>query len=326
MTEPQPKSRWLRFSLRTFFVLLTLLCIWLGLQVNAARRQREARAAIVKGGGTIGYEYQKVPKSSYPGGYDIDYSIGPPTPEWLRHLFGDDFFCNVISVGSYDRRIPAVFDWRLFSQLPKLEVVALTNVQMASENQTTQRRVNDSDLKALKSLSRLRSLYIMESDIDGSGFASLHNLDRVNIFLYKSSVDDAGLQEIAEIPTIKRFCTDSQLITDVGLKYLQRLKNLEILYLNGAPITNAGLQYLERLSNLKELSLNGTKVTDDGLEHLQRLTNLEILNFDGTGITDAGLQFLKQLTKLKELNLSRTKVTAEGIAELRKALPNAKIQ
>ena len=34
MTETKPKRRWFRFSLRTLFVLVTLLCIWLGYQVN----------------------------------------------------------------------------------------------------------------------------------------------------------------------------------------------------------------------------------------------------------------------------------------------------
>ena len=29
-----PKLRWFRFSLRTLFVLITVLCIWLGTQVN----------------------------------------------------------------------------------------------------------------------------------------------------------------------------------------------------------------------------------------------------------------------------------------------------
>ena len=67
------------------------------------------------------------------------------------------------------------------------------------------------------------------SDIDGSGLASLRDLKLVEITLYTSPIDDAGLQEIGKLTTLKFFCTDSQSITDVGLQYLQPLSNLEIL-------------------------------------------------------------------------------------------------
>jgi hypothetical protein len=37
--SPRPKRCWFRFSLRTLIAVVTVLCIWLGIQVNAARRQ-----------------------------------------------------------------------------------------------------------------------------------------------------------------------------------------------------------------------------------------------------------------------------------------------
>ncbi len=37
----KPRRRWFRFSLRTLFVLMTLLCVWLGWNVYQVR-QREA--------------------------------------------------------------------------------------------------------------------------------------------------------------------------------------------------------------------------------------------------------------------------------------------
>lgn len=42
----KPRRRWLKFSLRTFFVLLTLLAVWLGYHVNWIRERREARLWI----------------------------------------------------------------------------------------------------------------------------------------------------------------------------------------------------------------------------------------------------------------------------------------
>ena len=37
---------------------MTVLCVWLGFKVNAARRQKEAVEAILKTGGEIAYSYQ----------------------------------------------------------------------------------------------------------------------------------------------------------------------------------------------------------------------------------------------------------------------------
>ena len=40
-----PRRRWLRFSLRSLLILITILCVWLGVKVNQARRQKEAFTA-----------------------------------------------------------------------------------------------------------------------------------------------------------------------------------------------------------------------------------------------------------------------------------------
>jgi hypothetical protein len=34
MTETKPKRRWFRFSLRTLFVLMTIICVWFGYSFN----------------------------------------------------------------------------------------------------------------------------------------------------------------------------------------------------------------------------------------------------------------------------------------------------
>ena len=49
----KPRRRWFQYSLRTLLVLVTVLCVWLGVTVNRARKQREAVAAIQELGGTV---------------------------------------------------------------------------------------------------------------------------------------------------------------------------------------------------------------------------------------------------------------------------------
>src|SRR5262245_8259132 len=104
-------KRWLRFSLRTMLVLITALCIWLGFQVNAARRQREAVTAILNAGGIVAYDYQVVSRrqrtSLAPGisswqDYSFDSGRATPGPKWLRQYIGDDYFRTAVGVRFFD--------------------------------------------------------------------------------------------------------------------------------------------------------------------------------------------------------------------------------
>src|SRR6478752_1724301 len=106
------KRRWFRFSLRTLLLIITALCVWLGMQVNAARRQKEVVDAIVKAGGRVGYDYEVTPSfilstsatqrrllaHSMAPKYDINPNATPSSPAWLRDRIGADYFHNVISV------------------------------------------------------------------------------------------------------------------------------------------------------------------------------------------------------------------------------------
>src|SRR5689334_19583107 len=105
------RMKWLRFSLRTLLLLIAVLCVWLGIQVNAARRQREAVTAILKAGGTVYYDYQFVPLPrplGSPRGWgsdkQFDKSQSPPGPAWLRQWVGDEYFRTVVLVNFYDAK------------------------------------------------------------------------------------------------------------------------------------------------------------------------------------------------------------------------------
>ena len=63
-----------------------------------------------------------------------------------------------------------------------------------------------------------------------------------------------------------------------------------------------------------------------GLVHLGGMSKLEFLHLGSTAVSDAGLKHLEPLTALTDLRVTRTAVTAEGVEQLKRALPNAKIQ
>lgn len=95
MTDSKPRRRWLQFRLRTIFVLLTILGLWLGVQANRAQRQRRAVDAILDRGGQVQYDYE-----FDEDGHEIWLAEPPepPGPKWLRTLVGDDYFRTVVDV------------------------------------------------------------------------------------------------------------------------------------------------------------------------------------------------------------------------------------
>ena len=96
-----PRRRWFRFSLRTFFVLLTIFCVWLGVQVKWIRDRHEALqlhdsisvdfygGIIVEGGGSRMISHS--PKAKAPWGIRIFGEAGvgtilvdPPETDYSR--------------------------------------------------------------------------------------------------------------------------------------------------------------------------------------------------------------------------------------------------
>ena len=77
-----------RFSLRAMILVILVIGIWLGWQVNRAREQREAVAAVRRYGGEVHYEHEF---------FDGKLKSGRNGwgPRWLRQLVGEEFFRQV---------------------------------------------------------------------------------------------------------------------------------------------------------------------------------------------------------------------------------------
>lgn len=96
--QVRPGRRWLQFSLRSFLIVLTIGCLWLGWKVERARRQRETVKAIEASGGWVHYDWQspRVAKNaSFWAGTSFNSKATIDAPPWLRRLIGDDFFQDV---------------------------------------------------------------------------------------------------------------------------------------------------------------------------------------------------------------------------------------
>lgn len=97
------------------------------------------------------------------------------------------------------------------------------------------------------------------------------------------------------------------------------------LRLSNTSISDKALEEVAKLSNLTRLHLEQTKITDAGIKYLATLKNLEYLNLIGTKVSDAGIKQLAALKNLKKLYLWKTEVTPTGAEELKKSIPELRI-
>ena len=124
----KPRRRWLRVSLRTVFLLVAILCIWLGLKVNAARKQAEAVATIRAAGGTVYFDNQiEAERKSHAGKLSFNPKAVSSTPAWLRALFGDDFFRTAVaaSLSSNNEDPTSEIPMQRICELPELRNLEL---------------------------------------------------------------------------------------------------------------------------------------------------------------------------------------------------------
>ena len=172
MTTPHPRRRWLQFSLRTMFVVVTVLCVWLGVVVKQARDHRLAVKMILESGGTIVYEHQ-LSYRHMPPSTGASRPMGPrlpPGPEWLRGLVGDEYFFTVTKL---------ILLGPNFTDTSLLAVGKLTDVKSLSFHDA---EITDAGLLHLKRLTNLDTLVILNSSVTDDGVKKLQQaLSNCNI-------------------------------------------------------------------------------------------------------------------------------------------------
>jgi Leucine Rich repeat len=137
---------------------------------------------------------------------------------------------------------------------------------------------------------------------------------------------NAGLQHLSALNRLESLNLIGASFSDASLEFLASLPQLRTLVLYNTPITNAGLAHLRGLKQLRVLDLRETRISDAGLEQLAALAQLSVLYVDSPEITDTGLEKLCVLKSLSSLDIRGTRVTENGVANLKRALPDCKIE
>ena len=167
---PLRLKRLFRFSLRTVFVLVTILCVALGIKVRRVCQQRESVEWVLAQGGVIAYEHETPATAFAPFP-----APNLPGPECLRTWLGDDYFVTpyVVWLGG-----DAVEDVSPLQHLPTLRCAIVCSRRLVDvaplENLQALRTLylkchEDCDLSPLKNLRHLKKLYVLsagDEDID----------------------------------------------------------------------------------------------------------------------------------------------------------------
>jgi len=143
----------------------------------------------------------------------------------------------------------------------------------------------------------------------------------VEVSLARTWANDADVERIARLKTVRRLDLSLTYVSDAGADRLKALDQLEELNLNAAEfITDAAMAFLRGNRRLKVLNLRGTDVTDTSLAYIAELRNLKSLDISFTQISDVGLEHLASLAQLEELNLGGNKISGASLHVL-KLLP-----
>ena len=168
MTTAAPKvpesSRW-QFSLRTLFIVVTVLCVWMAVIAKQAQDQRLAVEAILEMGGTVWYEHGEVRNRDFQSPQFQPPGLGPPSrppgPEWLRRIIGNEYFFNV----TYAVLNGSGFDdanLEMVSRFSKLNLLQLSDAQ-----------ITDAGLVHLRESANLQILILNSTRVTEGGIKKL---------------------------------------------------------------------------------------------------------------------------------------------------------
>lgn len=252
--QPPPR-RWLRFSLRTIFVLVTLYCGWLAFLTFRAQEQHRAVNRIEQLHGAVGY------------GFEIDVdgnwkrNAQPLVPAWIRGRMGEDYFRSVAIVNFHENADPTDDDLRVLADLCDVQQLSFSNC----------RKITDNGLSHLSNLAHLKILVLDGTSILGPGLRNLLPLRHLEGLTFSSTpLSDDGLEYLAAMPHLRWLHLNDTDISDDGLRRLSKSRSLQSLQLVNTRVTDAGLKHLESLDGLETVLLRGTKATPEGRAALRK--------------------------------------------------------
>ena len=280
-------------------------------------------------------------------------SLGDVLPHWTKLerlvVSGPDIHEEAIAAIAASPSLKDV-SIHFAQQLKDQDLVKLQSNNTIRDLKLVQVGISDEGLATLASMPALRTLELDYCKITGKGFAAARRSTMANLAVQASSIDNAGIAEIAKLESLSILgLSTMQGVTDEGLQSLKNAKSITSLHFRDMPLTGAAIAHwaslpklrylffhkiplndatladLGNLSQLEYLTLGTCNTTDDALTKLRIPPRLIELVLSPSPLTDASVPTLSKFTTLKTLDLRGTELTAAGIARLRFALPNVQV-
>ena len=253
---PRTKRRLLQYSLRTFLILLTAMCLWLGSKTERVRMQRRTVRLVKQMGGETAFDYE----------YNEDPFAppkSPPGPAPLRMVLGDDYFAELVSV-----RVEKIADIDVphVTAPPTLRHLSLTG------------GITDNGIDTICRLTNLESLELDGGRFTSAGLARLSELhDLRSLAINNTPISEEGARQIGRLSGLERLSLANTRLTSKLVHHLNHLEKLSALDLSGTLVGDEGLEDLSPLRQLKEIRLDGSMVSNEGIKKLHvALPNAQI--------------------------------------------------
>jgi Leucine Rich repeat len=272
----RPVRHWARSSIRVMMLVILIVAVPLGRQVNRAREQREAVDAVQRYGGWVHFDYEFVNGAVIPG-------RAPRAPRWLRMMLGDEYFRKVTYVN---------FDYE--GSIGK--VLRNPNVEACGEL-----------LKKISGLPGLKKLRMKKTQATDEGLRHIGKMSELEELYIRDArcVTEKGVSQLALLANLKYISISFSNLTNDSLVLLSGLPSMEEVDLQGNHFSDEGLARLNGKDRLKKLciGIGAAQITDAGVAHLRDFNNLEMLELQQSRVTAQGLAQLMSLPKLKKLVL-----------------------
>ncbi|MGV3608994.1 MAG: hypothetical protein ACO1RA_21495 [Planctomycetaceae bacterium] len=293
MTQ-KPRRRWFQFSLRSLLIVMLLLSVGFGLYLPARRRSLEQWRAV-----------NVLSENSSNG---LRFIVDREKPDtWQKRLGIDlpDFTETQVRSGS---ELGDEMMLNHLLKLPQLESILISRSEF-----------DDSDLRALSNLPKLKSFGVGSDSVTGEGMTHFVGQEKLqHLYLRGSNLSDRGLEVVARLQGLSSLeWYGKNRTSDGGLSHLRGNLRLTKLLLKGEGISDVGLEHLSTCENLEELSIEtlDDRVTGKGIRALTRLKHLKRLQLRSSFSSDS-MAALSSLVTLEELRLRGPVQHKEDIAAL----------
>ena len=189
--------KYLRFSLRTFFIAMIVVgggLGWLGSELVPIRQRQNLLARIKAAGGQVAYQHDG----------EKGLFVRPPhSRRWLHRFFGDEAFAEIEHV-SFFQPLTDGADLSFLEHLPHLKTLVLTGPN-----------VSDAMVARLQQFRELRELCLYETSITANGLAELGRLQ--SLTLSGADMSDTVLARLDALQSVQSLMLFDTRVTSEGL-------------------------------------------------------------------------------------------------------------